>query len=290
MAKGIKVNSAKKIGFCFGVKRAIDMSEDALRTKAKVYSLGSVIHNKQVVSELSGKGLTVIDDIEKVRDGAIVASSHGISPKVASRVRERGMDLIDTTCPFVLNAQRIAKSLGDEGYAVVIVGDATHPEVKALRDFVSGDVFVVKDRQEAKALKLNANAKVSIISQTTQSMDNFLGVAKAILDKRPKEFKVVNTICKDVEERQEAAREIAKKADVMFVVGGRNSANTRRLFEISRRITKRTYLVETESDLDAISFKAKSIVGITSGASTPDSIVKRVVEKIKRKGGCIING
>ena len=290
MTKGIKVDLAKKIGFCFGVKRAIDISEAALKDNGKVYSLGSVIHNKQVVSELAGKGLTVIDDIEKVCEGAIVASSHGISPKVASRIRERGMDLIDTTCPFVLNAQRIAKSLGDEGYTVVIVGDAAHPEVKALVDFVAGGVFVVKDKREAKALKLVANAKVSIISQTTQSMDNFLCVAKAILDKRPKEFKVVNTICKDVEERQEAAREIAKKADMMFVVGGRNSANTRRLFEISRRITKRTYLVETEGDLDAISFKAKSIIGITSGASTPDSIVKKVVEKIQRKGGCIING
>ena len=290
MAKGIKVDLAKKTGFCFGVKRAIDMSEAALKDNGKVYSLGSVIHNKQVVSELAGKGLTVIDDIEEVREGVIVASSHGISPKVAERVRKRGMDLIDTTCPFVLNAQRIAKGLGDEGYTVVIVGDAAHPEVKALVDFVAGDVFVVKDKREAKALNLKPNAKVSIISQTTQSMDNFLGVAKAILDKRPKEFKVVNTICKDVEERQEAAREIAKKADVMFVVGGKNSANTRRLFEISRRIAKRTYLVETEGDLDAVSFKAKSIIGVTSGASTPDSIVKRVVEKIKRKGGCIING
>jgi len=280
----MKIVLSKRIGFCFGVKRAIDMAKAALKKNKDVYSLGSVIHNKQVVDKLSKMGLKVIDGIEGIKKGVVVVSSHGISPKIVDRIKKAGLGLIDTTCPFVLNAQRIAKSLSDSGYDVIIVGEASHPEVKALVDFVSRKVFVVKDKNEAKALKLKPNERVSIIAQTTQSMDNFLDVVRIILDKKPKELKVVNTICRDVEERQETARQLTKEVDAMFIVGGRNSANTKRLFEVCRSISKRTQLLETEKDLKGRLIRSASTIGITSGASTPEWIVERVVKKIKKKG------
>ncbi len=289
----MKVRLAKKIGFCFGVKRAIEMARKALEENRDVYSLGSIIHNRQVVEDLSKMGLKVITNLDGIKSGTIVISSHGISPKVAAKIRKRGFNIIDTTCPFVLNAQRIAKSLSDAGYHVIIVGEARHPEVKALVDFVTTRVSVVRGGDEAKRLKVRPDEKVSIIAQTTQALDNFLEVVRVISEKRPKELKVMNTICKDVKERQMAAAELTRNVEMMFVVGGRNSANTNRLLEICRRISKNAYLLETEKDLNGRSIGPSKIVGITSGASTPDWIVKKVVNKLtnlqlkfNRKGLC----
>ncbi len=284
----MKVLLADKIGFCFGVKRAVSMAEAALEKGGPIYSLGSIIHNKEVTSRLSKKGLKVITDIGKIKHGSVIISSHGLSPKIAQRFLERGLKIIDTTCPFVLKAQGIAKELGDKGYKVVIVGDAEHPEVKALVDFVPKNVFVVKDAKEAKSIRLGRGEKVSVISQTTQSMGNFLDVVRTILERRPREIRVVNTICEDAEERQGRIRDLAKKVDVMLVIGGRHSANTRRLFEVCKRSLKTSHLVETEHDLKKEWFKSGGRIGIASGASTPDWIIKKVVKKIKskRKGLC----
>lgn len=286
----MKVALAKKIGFCFGVKRAVDKACAELKRNRRIYSLGSIIHNKQVVDGLSRRGLKVIDDISKVRGGVIIISSHGISPKISSDMKRRGLKIIDTTCPFVLNAQNIARKLSDEGYKVVIVGDANHPEVKALVDFAPGAI-VVKNKSDARGLKLRHTDKVSVISQTTQSTSNLLETVRAIAAKKVKRLKVVNTICRDAGDRQDAARLLAKKVDVMLIVGGRNSANTRRLFEVSKKICSGSHHIETEKDIHAGWFKGSSVVGITSGASTPDCIIERVVQevgsknpKLKRKG------
>lgn len=277
----MRIVRAEKTGFCFGVKRAVRMAELALGKNKPIHSLGSIIHNEQVVRGLALKGLKVIRNIDEVQEGTVVISSHGISPKVAQEMLKRGLKIIDTTCPFVLNAQKIAKSLSDEGYAVVIVGDSSHPEVKALVDFAPKKVMVVKSRVEALKLKLKPGEKVSVIAQTTQSMDNFLGVVHAVLEHSPRELRVFNTICKDAGSRQDKARAVAKKVDIMLVVGGANSANTKRLSEVCRKILKRSYLVETEEDLQAKWFKGCKTVGITSGASTPDWVIKKVVNKIK---------
>ena len=280
----MSVRLAKKVGFCFGVKRAVAMAEAALKKNKPIYSLGSIIHNRQVVEDLSRKGLKVIDDANKTKGGLLVISSHGLSPKIARDIAGRGIKIIDTTCPFVLNAQRIAKRLSDEGYIVVIVGDARHPEIKALVDFVPKKVFVVKDSREALRLKLKSDERVSIISQTTQSMANFLDVIKTVVEHRPKEVRVFNTICNDAEERQRFASRMAKEVSLMLVVGGKNSANTRRLLEVCKKTLKRSHLVETDKELRKAWFKKGQVVGITSGASTPDWMVQKVVNKIKKKG------
>lgn len=279
----MSVKLAKRCGFCFGVKRAVSMAEEALSKKRPIYSLGSIIHNEQVVQGLSKKGLKVIKKINDIKKGVLLISSHGLSPKKQSSILKRGIDIIDTTCPFVLKAQRIARRLSDEGYTVVIVGDARHPEVKALVDFAARRVFVVKDKAEARSLRLGANDKVSIIAQTTQSKSNFLDAVKVISGKRPKEIRVFSTICEDAESRQAHADALSRQVDMMIVVGGRNSANTRRLLDVCAEHSGAAHLIETEAELDSSWFKPGQSIGITSGASTPDWIVKKVVNKINKK-------
>lgn len=286
----MKVERAERIGFCFGVKRAVGMAEAALKQGGRIYSLGSLIHNKQVVDGLAKRGLNVIKDARVVSgpDAVVVISSHGISPKVAARIRQRGVRMIDTTCPFVLNAQRIARDLAREGYHAIIVGDAKHPEVRALIDFAPEGAKVVRDRAEAAALKTGKNARISVLSQTTQSQANFLDVVRTILEKRPKELRICNTICNDAEERQRCASELASRVGLMLVIGGRHSANTRRLYEVCRKVLKKTRLIETEKELKRAWFTNVRSVGIASGASTPDWMVQQVVKSVKslRKGSC----
>lgn len=277
------VKLAKKVGFCFGVKRAIDIAEDVIKKERKAYSLGSIIHNRQVVENLSAKGLKVIDDICRVRSGCIVISSHGISPKRIEEIKNRSLRLVDTTCPFVRNAQEIARDLSRSGYTVIIVGDADHPEVKALIDFAGDKASVVKDAAGIPALRLKSGERIGILSQTTQSMANFLPVVKAAIASKPGELKVFNTICADAESRQEAARELALKSDLMLIVGGHNSANTKRLLQVCRRMLKNSYLIESSKDLKDVWFKDTITVGITSGASTPDRIVKDVASAAEKK-------
>lgn len=281
---------ADRTGFCFGVKRAVQMAEDALKTNRPIYSLGSIIHNKQVVRGLSGKGLKVIKDYRGIKGGTVVISSHGLSPKKSVEMASRGIKIIDTTCPFVQKAQGTARDLSEEGYIVVIVGDVNHPEVKALVDFVKGRFYIVRNKAEARKLNLKKKDRVSVISQTTQSIANFSEVVKAISQKRPKEIKVFNTICRDAEERQRLAKGLASDVDLMLVIGGHDSANTRRLLDVCKRISTRCRLIETEKELKQSWFKEAGRIGITSGASTPDWVIKRVVdrinEKLKRKGLC----
>ena len=279
----MRIKLAKKVGFCFGVRRAIDMAEEVLKKENRAYSLGSIIHNKGVVEGLSRRGLRVIKSIDEAKSGVIIVSSHGISPDVSDAILKRSLKLVDTTCPFVRNAQEMARSLSEEGYKIIIVGDVNHPEVKALFCFAGKKAHVVKDVRGLKALRLGTNERIGILSQTTQSMDNFLSVVKAIIDIKPKDLKVFNTICRDAEERQGAASEISGKVDLMIIVGGKNSANTKRLFEVCKKILCKSYLVETENDLKSSWFKDVFVVGITSGASTPDNIVRRVANKIIRE-------
>ncbi|MFH0763414.1 MAG: 4-hydroxy-3-methylbut-2-enyl diphosphate reductase [Candidatus Omnitrophota bacterium] len=278
----MKIKLAKKTGFCFGVKRAVTMAEEALKAKGRIYSLGSIIHNKEVVRALSRKGLKVIKDIAKVRRGhTIIISSHGLSPKVAERISKRGLEVIDTTCPFVRKAQDIARRLWKEGYAVIVVGDAGHPEIKALVDFVPKNIFVVKDRGDIDKLGLKKTDRVSVISQTTQSIENFTDVIKALTARNFKELEVYNTICKDAQDRQGYAKSLAGEADLMLIIGGKDSANTNRLFEVCRNLSKESRLIETERELKNAWLKSAGVIGITSGASTPDWVIEKVLKRIK---------
>lgn len=279
----MSIRLTKRTGFCFGVKRAVEMAEEVLQTEGKAYSLGSIIHNAEVVKSLSRRGLKVIDKIDALTGGSVVISSHGISPHIADQIRKRSLKLADTTCPFVRNAQDMARSLARAGYKVIIVGDKNHPEVRALVDFADKKASVVKDVFGVKALRLKAGERVGILSQTTQSMDNFLSVVRAVIDRKPEELRIFNTICKDASERQAAARELAGSVDLMLIVGGRNSANTKRLYDVCKKVLGKSYLVQSPADLRDTWFKGTGSVGLTSGASTPEWIVKKVADKVNLK-------
>jgi 4-hydroxy-3-methylbut-2-enyl diphosphate reductase len=258
------------------------MAEAALESPGPIYSLGSLIHNEQALGALAGAGLKMVKDAAEIDRGTCVISSHGISPMTAAGIRARGIKIIDTTCPFVSRAQKTAKDLSEAGYRVIIVGDAKHPEVRALVDFVSTEAIVVKDGRQARRLKLDPESRYIVMAQTTQGRVNFAEAVKAVSAKRVKGVKVFNTICRDAVQRQAAAMRLARTVDMILVVGGRSSANTRRLYEVSKRLAKKAHLIETEADMKRSWLKDNSSVGITSGASTPDWVVNKVVEKIIR--------
>ncbi len=286
----MKVKLADRIGFCFGVKRAITIANSALKANRKVYSLGSIIHNSQVVEKLAEKGLATIKDLNKAKmPCAILISSHGAPPSVFEKIRNMGCAVIDTTCPFVLHAQKLASKMAGEGYALIIVGEKTHPEVKALVGFAGGRARVIKDKREAGKEVFREGEKAAVISQTTQTMANYLDVVGVLLNKGPREIRVFNTICNDTGKRIRTASLLSGTVDTMIIVGGRHSANTRRLFEVCRSLND-SYLVETDKDVMPRWFRGKRTVGIASGASTPDWVIEKVVKKIKLERGYVING
>jgi 4-hydroxy-3-methylbut-2-enyl diphosphate reductase len=280
----LKVVLAGRIGFCFGVKRAVRMAEAELGKKRRICSLGSIIHNRQVVDDLSAKGLRVARDLAHVGgSAAVIISSHGTSPRTKAAIAAKGLGIIDTTCPFVLRAQRIASSLSTRGYKAVIVGDSAHPEVRALVGFAPRGASVVAGPAEASRLGVRRGARIAVLSQTTQSKEKFLGVLAEMAAKRPRELKAFDTICNDALIRQKVAGDLAARVDAMLVIGGRNSANTRRLYEVCRKANRNSHLIETEKDLKAVWFRRVRRVGIASGASTPDWMVKKVAEQVKSK-------
>lgn len=278
----MKVEIAQCSGFCFGVKRAIGIAQQALTENkgTPVYSLGHIIHNSQVVEGLAKEGLRSVKDLNGITEGVVVISSHGASPEVFDEIKHKGLEVVDATCPYVMSAQKIVSSLAQEGYLVLIFGDKDHPEVKSLVGFARGKAIVVKDAQEFEenvgarhALPLR---KVGLVSQTTQLMENFSKVISEVLKREPLEFRVFNTICNDTKKRQESAAKLAKDSDVMIIVGGKISANTKRLFEICSGICGLTHHIETAAELKQEWFRNKESVGIASGASTPDWIINEI--------------
>lgn len=277
----MKIKVAKCAGFCFGVKRAINIAENALKelkNKDRIYSFGPIIHNPQVVKALFEKGLRVISDLKTVRGGTVIISSHGAPLEVLEEIKRRKIKLIDATCPFVKYAQNIVKELKKDGYSIRIVGDTAHPEVKALKSIALTLPSPINRRG-----KKDEGKKIGVISQTTQNKENYINEIKKILDEGFSEIKVFNTICSDTSKRQSAARGILKDCDVMIVVGGKNSANTKRLWQICKESGVDSFHIETELELKERWFKGKKCIGITSGASTPDSVVKKISEAIRLK-------
>lgn len=273
----MKVRVAAKAGFCFGVKRAIEMAQATVRNRAgPIYTLGPLIHNPQVVASLAEMGIREINDIKEVSEGTVVIRSHGVSPEILAAAREQGLNIVDATCPFVRRAQDLARDLTEQGYQVVVVGDREHPEVQGIIGWTGGKALVVENPEEAALL--NKEEALGIIAQTTQPLGNFESVVEVIRGAGAR-FKVCNTICSATSERQQAAQELAGKVDVMVVVGGANSANTRKLASLCSASGTTTYLIETADELDPAWFQGVKTAGLTAGASTPDWII----EEVKRR-------
>lgn len=284
----MEIIKAKRAGFCFGVKRAIDITFDiARKDKDGVYTLGPIIHNPQVIQRLKGEGISPVefDNIGDYEIKALIIRTHGIPCQLYDNISKRGFRIIDATCPFVKKAQDYARLLSENGYQVIILGDRDHPEVKGLVSYAGMDVIVVDGSFPLQGLK----AKVGVVVQTTQPIEALKKLLSDIVE-QAKEVKVYNTICSSTALRLKETEEMAKKVDAMVVVGGKNSANTTQLANLCRSLGVRTFHIETADEIDDSWFEDGDKVGITAGASTPDWIIVDVEKRIKDIGGMSLNG
>lgn len=274
----MKIILAKQAGFCFGVKRATQMAFEAANKGGKTFTLGPIIHSPQVVQRLEEMGVGVLKSLSELDSGAIIIRSHGVASGELQEAERKELEIVDATCPFVKKAQEHVKSLSEAGYEVVVVGDADHPEVQGIVSYAKGKVYVVGSGDEAA--KLGKMGKIGIVAQTTQSFENLKNVVLECLMKTS-EIRVFNTICDATAVRQEEAKALAKQVDCMVVIGGYNSANTRRLAQVCSELQPRTYHIETAQQLDHTWFESVDKVGVTAGASTPKWLIDEVIEQIE---------
>lgn len=281
----MKVLVSKYNGFCFGVKRAIQIANQAVeskKTNQRIYTIGPIIHNPRVVADLEKKGLNVANSENNVKKGSkVIIRSHGVADCLVKKMRDKGIDIIDATCPCVKRSQNYCKLLLDEGYCVVIAGKKEHPEISAMLQ-PNKNIKVVLSEKQVSDLKFGSNQKIGLIAQTTLSSEVYSRIRSKILEKDNSEIRIFNTICKDASNRQREAYELASICDVMLIVGGYNSANTNTLAQICKKVCKNVYKIETKDDLDEKWFHAKKSIGISAGASTPACVVKSVIKKLDK--------
>jgi len=274
----MKVLVAEKCGFCHGVKNAISVAEQVLAEENDVYSLGPIIHNRDEVERLAKAGLKTVGEVEEIRSGTVLIRSHGAAPEQIAKLREKGLNIVDATCILVKSVQDIARELEKDGYKVVIIGEENHPEVQAVVGCAK-DVIVIADEPDLH--KLPKNAKLGVVCQTTQSPEHFGKMLGAIGRGSYNELKVINTLCKEAIKRQESAVQLCKQVDIMFVLGGLESANTRRLAELCKKYNSETFHLQNWNELDKITLSGKNRAGVTAGASTPEWIIAEFVKNLE---------
>ncbi len=281
----MKIHRASDMGFCFGVRRAVDMMQEAAANGTRVTTLGQVVHNPQVVAQLERTGIMVKNDrlADDVETDTVAITAHGVGETVVRDIEARGLKVIDTTCQFVSRSQRAARNLAERGFTVVIFGDPTHPEVKGVLGWCRGRGIVIKN-ETLDDLPAYLPAKIGVISQTTHTPDRFAMFVANLMRARIAqitEIRVVNVLCNATTSQQAATRDLTQDVDLMVVVGGHNSANTRHLAELSRANGVVTYHVETSGELEPEWFDGHEDIGVTAGASTPDFSIDAVVQRIE---------
>lgn len=281
----MKVTLAKSAGFCFGVKRAVEMVYKEAETGKKVYTLGPIIHNEQVVQDLEQKGVRVIDtpeELSKAEDATVIIRSHGISADVYHQLEDKKVRIVDATCPFVSKIHRIVEKKYQEGSCIVIVGNANHPEVEGINGWCNGAATVIGSVSEAENYSQEPARKLCVVAQTTFNYKKFKDIVD-IFSKKSYDIDVMNTICNATEERQTEAAAIAGDSNAMIVIGGKHSSNTQKLYEICKNVCPDTHFIQTLDDLDLKQFQSFRSVGITAGASTPNTIIKEVQSYVRNE-------
>ncbi len=283
----MEVVRAESAGFCFGVEKAMEKAYRQIEKKAKdqdkIYTFGPLIHNEEVVKELKQKGVEVIDSVEElkeIKEGSVIIRSHGVSREIYHILEERGVECIDATCPFVKRIHKIVEKESEQGKKIIIIGNDGHPEVEGIKGWCHSPAIVIESKEDALNFTFEEGEKLCIVSQTTFNYNKFQELVE-IFKKRGYDISVVNTICNATEERQTAARELAAKADVMIVIGGINSSNTRKLYEICKSECEDTHFIQTLDDLNLDLPKSVRLVGITAGASTPNNIIEEVQNYVR---------
>ena len=272
----MEIRLAKSYGFCFGVKRAIKIAEDS----KDAITIGSLIHNNEEINRLKDNfNVTTAHDIKDVNDTSkAIIRTHGITKSDLEKLKQMDTQIIDATCPYVKKPQEIVKKMSEEGYQIVIFGDEAHPEVKGVKSYAKNSPIVVLSVEEL--LGIDYLQKIAVVSQTTRKMSEFLKIINFLVE-NVREVRIFNTICNATFDNQDAARELSSEVDIMLVVGGKNSSNTKQLFTISKSNCKDCFLIENEKELEKGWFKGKKVCGITAGASTPDWIIKKIIAKIR---------
>jgi len=278
----LRIEKAAGIGFCYGVRRAIDILEKVARERGGVETLGAVVHNQQVLHRLAGEGIRLARGVDDIQGDTVAIGAHGVSPQLEDELQARDIKVIDTTCPFVHRAQIAARRLAKSGFFVIIFGDANHTEVKGVLGWANNKGVAALDDGFIVAFD-RLPRHLGILSQTTQIPACFNEFVKKLVDSalvKDAELRVIDTICHDIRERQAAAIELANRVDLMLVIGGQNSANTNRLAELCS-VATRTYLIETADDIQPSWFQSRSHIGITAGASTAEETINEVVRRLE---------
>jgi len=278
----LKIEKGAEIGFCFGVKRAVDILEKVARKYDGIETLGALVHNQPLLKELENLGVRIAESVADVRGDALVISAHGISPQLEEEIRARGIEIIDTTCPFVRRAQVAARRLAESGFFVIVYGDSGHSEVKGVLGWAENKGMAALEVNQL--LRLGQLPRhLGVLSQTTQIPAHFTRFVKELIEatfSKDSELRIIDTICYDIRNRQEAALELANKVDLMLVIGGHNSANTNRLAELCSTVT-RTHLVEAAEEIELAWLQDRYHIGLTAGASTAEQTINEVMAKLE---------
>jgi 4-hydroxy-3-methylbut-2-enyl diphosphate reductase len=277
-----KIEKAEGIGFCMGVQRAINMLEKATRESGKLESLGDLVHNERVMQKLSEIGVKVIHSLDEIESNVVAISSHGVSPAIEEEIRAHKLKVIDTTCPFVRRAQTAARRLAEAGFWVVVYGEAEHEEVKGILGWAQGKGIATQDVSPFKECE-EIPRRLGILSQTTQIPENFIKFVKEMVEltyTKDSEIRIIDTICHDIRKRQICSLELARKVDLMLVVGGRSSANTRRLQELCSSLTE-THQIDSVTGINKTWLKGKKHIGVTSGTSTAEESIDEIVKYLE---------
>lgn len=280
----MEITVAKSAGFCFGVQRAVDsVYKELEENSGKIYTFGPIIHNEQVVEDLNKRGIEVIDTVEqlkKIKEGTVVIRSHGVAKEIYDILEQQKLKMVDATCPFVKKIHNIVLDESNNGKTIIIIGNDNHPEVEGIKGWVNGEVIVINKEEQIEKLSLPEQTKACIVSQTTFNHNKFKYLVE-IIRKKGYDITVVNTICNATHVRQVEAQKISSKVDGMIVIGGKNSSNTQKLYDICRNECENTFYVQTVKDLNLHELKSLKSIGITAGASTPKKIIEEVVLNVR---------
>ena len=275
----MEITVAKSAGFCFGVQRAVDsVYKELEENSGKIYTFGPIIHNEQVVEDLNKRGIEVIDTVEqlkKIKEGTVVIRSHGVAKEIYDILEQQKLKMVDATCPFVKKIHNIVLDESNNGKTIIIIGNDNHPEVEGIKGWGNGEVIVINKEEQIEKLSLPEQTKACIVSQTTFNHNKFKYLVE-IIRKKGYDITVVNTICNATHVRQVEAQKISSKVDGMIVIGGKNSSNTQKLYDICRNECENTFYVQTVKDLNLHELKSLKSIGITAGASTPKNIIEEV--------------
>ena len=284
----MNVTVAKSAGFCFGVKRAVELVYEQTAKEGPLYTYGPIIHNEEVVKDLEKRGVCVIESIDQLKDlekGRVIIRSHGVGKAVQDQIEAAGFEVLDATCPFVKKIHRIVAEHSAAGEHIIIIGNPTHPEVEGIRGWCDPEeTTVIETVQDAENFMLPEKKNICVVSQTTYNNNKFKNLVEIIENKGYyMSVCILNTICNATDERQTEARSLARKSQAMIVVGGSHSSNTQKLFEICKDECKNTYYIQTLEDLDLTELRGLDDVGITAGASTPNNIIEEVQKYVRNE-------